>query len=298
MKSLTHKVYAGIELGGTKVKCGIADETGNLIAKTEFPTRSPEIVFNKIEEYFSILSKNYLILSLGIASFGPIEKRNSVSKFGYILETPKIGWNNIDIVSILKKKLQLPITFDTDVIAAAKAEYHWGNIKSSSLIVYITIGTGIGAGILKDGMAISDLIHPEMGHMRIPRIQKDTFIGACKFHKDCLEGLASGKAIEKRWNISPKLLPKGHECWDFETTYLAYGFLNLFYIVGPEVIILGGGIGNRDGIIDKVRDKMQVLSAGYGLTTIKSFKKVLIKPFWGKDSGLLGSIYIGASDLH
>ena len=104
MKSLTNKVYAGIELGGTKVKCGIADETGNLITKTEFPTSSPEIVFNKIEEYFSILRKNYLILSLGIASFGPIEKRNSVSKFGYILETPKIGWNNIDIVSILKKK--------------------------------------------------------------------------------------------------------------------------------------------------------------------------------------------------
>ena len=138
VQSLKNSVYAGIELGGTKVKCGIADETGNLIVKTEFATETPEIVFNKIEEYFSVLRKDYLILSLGIASFGPIEKRNSVKKFGYILETPKIGWNNIDIVSILKKKLQLPITFDTDVIAAAKAEYHWGNIKSSSLIVYIT----------------------------------------------------------------------------------------------------------------------------------------------------------------
>ena len=237
VQSLKNSVYAGIELGGTKVKCGIADETGNLIVKTEFATETPEIVFNKIEEYFSVLPKDYLILSLGIASFGPIEKRNSVKKFGYILETPKIGWNNIDIVSILKKKLQLPITFDTDVIAAAKAEYHWGNIKSSSLIVYITVGTGIGAGILKDGMAISELIHPEMGHMRVPKIQQDTFIGSCNFHSDCLEGLASGKAIQDRWNVSPKLLPDKHKSWDFETTYLAYGCLNLFYTLGPEIII-------------------------------------------------------------
>ena len=297
VNSLKNKVYAGVELGGTKVKCGIADETGMLIARTEFSTGLPEEMFNKIEEYFSILRKDYLIISLGIASFGPIEKRNWVPKFGYILETPKPGWKNIDIVSVLKKKLQLPVTFDTDVIAAAKAEYHWGNIQSSSVIVYITVGTGIGAGILKDGISISDIIHPEMGHMRIPKIQKDTFSGACNFHKDCFEGLASGKAIEERWNTSPKLLPEEHECWDFETTYLAYGFLNLFYTLGPEIIILGGGIGNRDGIIDKVSDKMQTLSSGYGLTSVKSFKKVLVNPFWGKDSGLIGAIYIGVNNL-
>ncbi len=188
-------LIGAIEAGGTKFVLGIGNKNGEIIEQVSIPTESPEITMTKVVEFFK--GKN--IKAIGLGSFGPIDPNPTSKTYGYITSTPKIKWVNYNIVGELKKHFDIPIGFDTDVNGAALGELLWGRAKGLKSSLYITVGTGIGAGAVVEGNMVHGLLHPEMGHIMVKRHKDDRYKGICPYHKDCLEGLASGPAIEARW---------------------------------------------------------------------------------------------------
>lgn len=184
-----------IEAGGTKFVCGIGNEKGEILERVSFPTETPEITLAKVVEFF----QDKGVERLGIGSFGPIDINKNSKTYGYITKTPKLAWTDCDVVGYLKKYFEIPIYFDTDVNGAALGEATWGAAKGLENCLYLTIGTGIGGGALVSGKLVHGMLHPEMGHILVKRHSEDKYEGKCPFHKDCLEGMAAGPAIEERW---------------------------------------------------------------------------------------------------
>ncbi len=197
------KVYGGIETGGTKVVCALGTTPDNLI-KIQFTTTSPEESIGKAIDFFKSNIRLKELVAIGIASFGPLDLDKSSLTYGYITTTPKESWSNINIVQKIQNQISVPVAIDTDVNGAALGEQVWGAARGLDTFIYLTVGTGIGGGSMVNGRLMHGLLHPEMGHIRIPHDwQKDPYEGCCPFHGDCLEGLASGKAMELRWGQSP-----------------------------------------------------------------------------------------------
>ena len=188
-------IMAAVEAGGTKFNCGLGDENGNIIDQVSIPTTTPEETMKKVIEYFK--DKEFDVM--GVGSFGPIDPIKGSKTYGHITKTPKAYWSDYNLIGELKKHFDVPMEFDTDVNGAALAEAWWGAGKGFKNVMYITVGTGIGAGATVDGKMLQGLTHPEMGHISVKRHPEDTFEGTCSFHGDCLEGMAAGPAIEKRW---------------------------------------------------------------------------------------------------
>ncbi|MBO9596450.1 MAG: ROK family protein, partial [Cohnella sp.] len=211
-----------IEAGGTKFVCGIGNEKGTIDDYISFPTTHPEETLNKAIAYF----RDKDVQAMGIGSFGPIGVTPVHSDYGYITATPKPDWSGFDLLGTLKKEIDVPYGWDTDVNAAAFGESKWGVAKNLDNCVYYTIGTGIGIGIYIEERLVHGLIHPEGGHIFTRRHPNDTYQGICPFHGDCLEGLASGKAIENRWSSKGDGLPKDHEAWELEAFYLSQAITN------------------------------------------------------------------------
>ncbi len=207
-----------LEAGGTKMVCGIGDELGHIEKRESFPTRTPEETMPDIINFFS----GEHIEALGIGSFGPLSLDPSAADYGSITTTPKPGWHNYPLRNVLLKALNVPIGIDTDVNAAALGEAVYGAGKGLDSLVYYTVGTGIGGGAVVDGHLLHGLVHPEMGHILLRPDHRDPSPkGFCPYHESCLEGLANGPAIEKRWGISAKNLPEDHVAWSIEAEYLA-----------------------------------------------------------------------------
>jgi fructokinase len=222
-------LVGGVEAGGTKFVCAIGRER-DIVAETRIATTTPAETLAAVVAFFTAPRPR----ALGVASFGPIDLDERSPTYGFITTTPKRGWAHTDIVGPLRRALGVPVAFETDVNAAALAEQRWGAARDAASVVYVTVGTGIGGGAVVNGRPVHGLVHPEMGHARIPHDHAaDPFAGACPHHGDCWEGLAAAPALAARWGRPPDTLPDDHPAWDLEARYLALGLVNVILTLSP-----------------------------------------------------------------
>ena len=216
---MSKPLLAGIEAGGTKFVCAVGYSPVEILRETRFPTTTPEETMMRAYEFFSGCEKDLgPIASLGIGSFGPVDLDLSSDTFGNITSTPKILWADTDIVGFFTNRMNVPVGFDTDTNAAALGEGLYGAGRGCDTFLYLTIGTGIGGGVVVDNKALHGLVHPEVGHIRVAPRRDDPFPGTCPFHGSCLEGMAAGPAIEARWGKPGIELPEDHPAWDLEAS--------------------------------------------------------------------------------
>jgi fructokinase len=285
-------MLGGIEAGGTKFICGIGTGPGDLQVE-QFPTSSPDVTLAQVIQFFRNAKQN--LDSIGIGSFGPIDLHPESPAFGHITSTPKTAWVNFDLVGTVRAALHVPVAFDTDVNAAILGEARWGAARGLSDAIYLTIGTGIGGGALVRGQVAHGLVHPEMGHLRIPHDRvRDPFPGLCPFHGDCFEGLASGPAIGARWNAVALTLPPEHPAWALEAQYIAYGLNNLAVTLSPQRILLGGGVMQQNHLFTLIREEFSQLLNGYvrhpQLTD--RLDEFIQPPQLGGRAGILGALVL------
>lgn len=252
------------------------------------PTTTPEETLRRVVEFFRAHARR--MAAVGVACFGPIDLDRRSPGFGRITTTPKPGWAGTDVVGALRA-LEVPVAFDTDVNGAALAEHRWGLGRGIDPFVYVTVGTGIGGGAVVHGRPVHGLVHPEMGHVRIPRDADDAFRGVCAYHGDCLEGLASGVALRARWNAPPESLPSQHEAWRREARDLSLGVAAIVAVLSPPRIALGGGVMRAPGLLERVRDELDAVLAGY----VRAPE--LVAPALGERAGALGAIALAQGAL-
>ena len=285
--------YGGIEAGGTKINCAIGDGPNNIVAETRIPTTTPNETVAAVITFFRAYQAQYPLQAIGIASFGPVDLNPHSPTYGYITSTPKPGWANVDLMGAIKQAFNLPIGFDTDVNGAALGEYRWGAAQGLNSFIYLTVGTGIGGGGMFNGQLMHGLVHPEMGHIPIPHDrQRDPFAGVCPYHVDCLEGLATGPAMEKRWGTRAENLPIDHPAWDLEAHYLALAMHTFVCMLSPQRIILGGGVGSHPNILRRVRKQTQTTLNGYihAAEINEHIDAFIVAPGLGDRAGVLGAI--------
>jgi fructokinase len=296
---MTHPLFGGIEGGGTKFVCAVGDSGGEILAETRFPTTSPDETLARAVTFFEGQTQRLgPLASIGVASFGPVDPEPASVKFGHILPTPKPGWTDADIVGPLRKAFDLPVAFDTDVNGAALGEWKWGAAQGLDTFIYLTIGTGVGGGGLVNGKLMHGLLHPEMGHIPLPRDPgADPFEGACPFHGDCFEGLASGPALEKRWGARAETLPPDHPAWDLEAHYIALALQTFVCTLSPQRIIIGGGVAQQPHILPLVRRKTLAALNGYvqSPAILEHIETYVVPPGLGGRAGVLGAIALAQS---
>jgi fructokinase len=285
-------LLGGIEAGGTKFVCAVGTGPDDFRAETRFPTTTPEETIGQAVAFFQEQAQKEPLAAIGIASFGPVDPNPASPTFGYITTTPKPHWAQTDLAGALGRALGVPVGFDTDVNGAALGEYRWGAAQGLDTFIYLTIGTGLGGGGLVNGRLMHGLIHPEMGHVRLPRHPDDPYPGACPFHGDCLEGMAAGPALQGRWGRRAETLPLDHPAWEFEAHYLAYGLVNFICTLSPQRIILGGGVMEQAHLFPLVRRKTQELLNGYVQSSeiIERIDRYIVPPGLGNRAGVLGAI--------
>ena len=280
-----------LEAGGTKMVLSVGNENNELLEQTSIPTETPAKTIPAMVEWF----KSKDIIALGIGSFGPVDLNPKSQTYGYITSTPKQGWTNQPLLPTLQESLHVPAMIDTDVNAAALAEWKLGAAKGLNSCLYVTIGTGVGAGLVVEGHLVHGLLHPEMGHMLLQPAKNDpTPDGFCHFHKGCLEGLASGPAIEKRWGRKAYELPQDHEAWELEGWYLAQMCVNAICTLSPEKIILGGGVMQQKHLFPMIRKKTQELLNGYirHQAILEKIDAYITEPGLGTRSGATGALLL------
>lgn len=255
-----------VEVGGTKVICLVGSDPDHIVARTRIPTGSPAETLAQVRAFLrQQVAAGGSLAAVGIASFGPLELRRSHPRYGFITTSPKPGWSNVDMVGPVQSALGVPVGFDTDVNGAALAEGRWGAARSLDTFVYLTVGTGVGAGAVVEGRILHGLGHPEMGHLSVPRQPGDAFAGDCPFHGDCLEGMAGGAAIEARWGRPAEQLD-GDElraAVQLEAGYLAAGLRGVVYLIAPQRIVIGGSVAGLPGLLPLLRASLAEELAGY-----------------------------------
>jgi fructokinase len=287
-------LFGGIEAGGTKIVCAVGTGPGDLRAEIRFPTTTPEDVFARIIAFFQEHHRATPLAAIGIGSFGPVSLTPGRPDYGYITSTPKPGWRDADLAGTVERSLGVPVGFDTDVNVAALGEWRWGAAQGLDTFLYITIGTGVGGGGLSNGRMMHGLIHPEMGHIRIPHDHEaDPFPGHCPFHGDCLEGLTSGPAMKARWGAPAETLPPDHHAWTLEAHYVALACVNFICTLSPQRIILGGGVMTQPQIFPRIRREVPALLAGYVQAPeiiTAGIENYIVPPRLGAQAGVLGAI--------
>jgi fructokinase len=256
------RLFGGIEAGGTKFVCTIGSGPGDIRATIKYPTTNPQETIQVAIDFFKAEQKNHgPLAAIGVAAFGPLDPRLSSRTYGYITSTPKPGWANVDLVGALQQALPVPIGFDTDVNGAALGEWRWGAAQDLDTFIYLTA---------------------------------DPFPGGCPFHGDCLEGMANGPAIEKRWGQKAEALPIDHPAWELEAGYLAFGLASLICTLSPQRIILGGGVMQQAHLFPMVRHKTQTLLNGYvqAPEILENIDAYIVPPGLGSQSGMLGAIVL------
>ncbi|MBC3767415.1 ROK family protein [Neptunicella marina] len=279
--------FAVIEAGGTKFNCAIMDGDKNIVAETRIPTTTPQETIGATIAFFKQQQGQYAFSKLGLACFGPLDLETASSTFGNITATPKPDWSNTPIRQQLMQALGVDVIIDTDVNGAALAEYLWGAAQGVDVAIYITVGTGVGGGVVINGKPLHGLVHPEIGHILVP--DKHNVKCACPFHDNCVEGLASGSSIAKIWDAPGETLSDEHQAWEVATDALAHMCHNLLMTLSPNKIVLGGGVMAKPGLLDKVVAKTNASLAGY-LTTSTPLNEVIVAPQLGGISGLYGAL--------
>ena len=285
-------LWGGIEAGGTKFVCAVGTGPEDVRAEARFPTTAPEETIARAIEFLRREGGDALA-AVGIGSFGPVDPNPASPTFGYITTTPKPGWAHTDLAGAVRRALGVPVGFDTDVNAAALGEHRWGAAQGLDTFVYLTVGTGIGGGGMANGRLMHGLVHPEMGHIRIPHDRaKDPYPGCCPYHGDCFEGLASGPAIEGRWQARGETLPADHPAWPLEAEYLALGLASLICTLSPQRLVVGGGIMQQAHLFPVVRRRVQELLGGYlqAPAILDAIDAYIVPPALGSRAGVLGAI--------
>jgi fructokinase len=282
-------MIGGIEAGGTKFVCAVGDAPQSVQASISIPTGLPATTLSQVIAFF----QPYALCSLGLAAFGPIDLNRESPAYGQILSTPKLAWQGCPILDILQTALKIPIAVDTDVNAAALAEFIYGAGQGCDPLVYLTVGTGIGGGAVIHGRPLHGLLHPEMGHMPLARAPGDTRPSGCPFHEDCLEGLASGHAIQLRFG-APESLPPQHEAWILEAFYLGQALAAITTILSPQRIIVGGGVLHQPQLLQHIREACARALHGYlpRLKTPSDFEAYIVAPGLGDQAGVMGALHL------
>lgn len=297
------RLYGGIEAGGTKFVCAVGSGPDDIEAEVQFPTTEPQETIGRVVEF--VKQYRSALAAIGIASFGPVDPNPDSPTYGFITTTPKPGWANTDLAGEIGRALNLPVGFDTDVNGAALGEYRWGAAQGLDTFLYLTIGTGIGGGGMVGGQLMHGLVHPEMGHIRLPRDATDRgaddkpFPGICPFHGDCLEGLACGPALEARWGQSPETLPPDHRAWSLEAHHLALALVNFVCTLSPQRILMGGGVMKQRQLLPLIRREVLELLNSYvqAPEILDDIDHYIVPPGLGSRAGVLGAIALAERSL-
>ncbi|NBJ97714.1 ROK family protein [bacterium 1xD8-48] len=283
-----------LEAGGTKMVCAIGDETGKIFEQISIPTITPEETVPKMVEYF----KKANVEALGIACFGPIDPDKSSPTYGHITSTPKLPWQNYNIVKAFEDALGCPAGFDTDVNGSVLGEATFGQAKGKKCVAYATIGTGVGVGVFIEGKLLHGMLHPEAGHVLIQRRADDSYPGRCPFHKNCLEGMAAGPAIEERWGKKAIELKDKKEVWDLEAYYIAQALTGYVLTLSPEMIILGGGVMHQEQLFPMIRNYVKEMLNGYIKTEeIGNMDSYIVPASLHDDQGIMGCLELARRAL-
>ena len=283
--------FGTLEAGGTKMVLSVGNERNELLEQVSIPTETPEKTIPAMIAWF----RDKQIVSLGIGSFGPVDLNPDSPTYGWITKTPKPGWSDTPLLPPMRDELGVPALIDTDVNAAALAEWQLGAAKGLNSCLYVTVGTGIGAGLVIEGRLVHGLIHPELGHILLRQEADDqTPVGFCPYHRGCLEGLASGPAIEKRWGTKAQFLAPDHEAWKLEAAYLAQMCMNAVCAYSPEKIILGGGVMQQKHLFPLIREKTLELLNGYvqAKEILEHMDSYIVEPGLGTKSGATGALLL------
>ena len=280
-------LFGGIEAGGTKFVLAVGHSPTEILARHALPTRAPEATLRQTEAWFR---EQGPLAALGIASFGPAVVDRADGSWGHIGTTPKPGWSGCDLAGHFARAFDVPVGFDTDVNGAALAESAFGAGRELASLAYVTVGTGIGGGLVVDGRALHGAAHPEMGHLFPRRHPADgEFEGICPAHGDCLEGLACGPAIMQRWGASLSDLPDDHEAHAVIASYLGQLCHAIFAMTAAEIVVLGGGVMHTPGLLERTREAAARLDRGY---LPGRARHAIVAPALGPNAGIAGAILL------
>lgn len=288
---------AGVELGGTKCVCVLATSAGEILAQERVDTEAPDVTLPRIQAILrQWFGSGHPIGALGIASFGPVDIDRASPQWGHIGQTPKPGWTGVGIAQTLSEGLGVPVVLDTDVNGAALAEMRWGAAAGLSDYAYVTIGTGVGVGLIVNGAPICGFGHAELGHMHIARVQGDTWPGSCPYHGDCVEGLAAGPAIIQRAGKRASLIAKDDPIWQLVGHAIAQMLHNIVLTATPRRIFLGGGvITAQPQLFPIIRRELQASLNGYVHSAeLDRIEDYIVPPGLGTLAGPLGPIALAA----
>ncbi|MCV2886309.1 ROK family protein [Aestuariibacter sp. AA17] len=288
--------FGAIEAGGTKFNCAIFNDAREILAACRIPTTHPQTTLHQAAAFFQTYKHDYPLAALGIASFGPLDLDPKSSEYGYITRTPKPDWSHTPLLDFFKQQCGCPIRIDTDVNGAALAEYQWGAAQHTDVAVYLTIGTGVGGGIIINGKPLHGLVHPEIGHMLVdapPDVE-----GVCPFHGNCVEGLASGFALNHIWQQPAETLPIEHKAWQIEVGVLSQLCHNLMMTLSPQKILMGGGVMAKTGLLERVQAATDSSLAKYiSLPSHQHISDIICSPYFEQDAGLYGGFALAQSAL-
>jgi fructokinase len=267
--------------------CAIGDETGKIYEQVSIPTTTPDETMPEIISYF----RDKGIEAIGIACFGPIDLDRKSETYGFITSTPKTAWKNFNIVGYVEKALGIPVGFDTDVNGSLLGEITYGCAQGLTDAIYLTIGTGIGGGVMTNGKLLHGMMHPELGHVIIAKRSDDKGQCVCPYHDSCLEGLAAGPSIEKRWGKSAKELADDVFVWELEADYIGTALVNYCMTLSPQKIILGGGVMHQMQLFPLIREKVLEKINGYILTKeLKDMDSYICPAGLNDDQGIMGAV--------
>lgn len=295
----------GIEAGGTKMVCAVGevcdsnrlqkDSEVKILERVTIPTTTPQETLPQMLEFFA----GKEIQTLGIGCFGPVDLNKRSKTYGYITSTPKEAWQNCDVAGAFSRQLHVPVGFDTDVNAAILGEVLWGAAKGCDTAIYITVGTGVGVGVYCNGGLLHGLVHPEAGHILLQRHPQDAYAGRCPFHPNCMEGLASGPAIEARWGRPAKELVDKAEVWELEAYYIAQAITNYILTYSPQKVVLWGGVMHQEQLFGMVQSNVKALLGGYVRHTLLEgdFSDYIVSPKLGENPGIMGAFGLGMQEL-
>ena len=293
-------ILVGIEMGGTKCVCTLGSGPEDIRAQHTLPTRDPTSTLGAIGDLLDSWRRDFgTFEAIGIAAFGPIDLRRNSPTYGHIQSTPKELWRNCDVAGFFARRFDVPLGLTTDVIGAALAEGRWGAAQGLSDFAYVTVGTGVGVGLIVDSKPAIGLHHPELGHVRIARMPGDDWPGSCSFHGACIEGLASGPAIQARSGQTPQDLPEDSPVWDSVAHALAQLAHLLAVSVAPQRVLIGGGVPTaRPELFPNIRHLLAESLNGYldvqEVTSREGLERYLVPPGLGTGAGPLGALAVAA----
>jgi fructokinase len=302
MPGMKTELIAAIEAGGTKFNCAVGTGPDDIRSQVRIETTNPTECLREVMDYLEHASREFGALSaIGVGSFGPLDLQTNSETYGYITTTPKEGWKYTDLLGAMKECFHVPIGFDTDVNAAALGEFTWGNGRGCDPLVYLTVGTGIGGGVLLRGAPHHGALHPEIGHLMVPQVMSEAPNpdGVCPFHGNCLEGLISGPAIEARWGAPPESFEPEHACWGEFASLMALALMNITLTLAPQRIILGGGVMHQTQLFPMIQEELQRMLNSYVQTreVMEDIADFIVPPALGDHAGVLGALALGQQAL-